>query len=202
MESIQAVIFDLGRVLVDVNVRRLQAFFLEQTGVGDTQQALTHIMANPMMAQFNTGQIEPRAFYQGLCAEYGLTLSFEEFAFRWCDIFSSMNGIEDIVEALSKKVKLGLLSNTDPLHWGYVKSHYPMMRYFPSPTLSFEVGVMKPHPAIYAQAAKNAGVTPAECYFADDLAENVDGAAAAGMTTIRFEGVEHFRNELKKTGIL
>jgi FMN phosphatase YigB (HAD superfamily) len=202
MESIQAVIFDLGRVLVDINVRRLQGFFVEQIGSADAEQMLNHIMANPMMAQFNTGQIEPRPFYQNLCAGYGLTLSFEEFTFRWCDIFSPMDGMEDIVAALSQKFKLGLLSNTDPLHWGHVKSHYPMMRYFPRPTLSFEVGVTKPHPAIYAEAVKHAGVKPAECFFVDDLADNVDGAAVAGMTAIRFEGVEHFRNELKKTRLL
>lgn len=201
MKSIQAVIFDLGRVLVDINVRRLEAFFLEQTGAGDAPAALSHIMANPMMTQFNTGQIEPRAFYQNLCADYGLTLTFEEFTFRWCDIFSPIDGMEDILAALSQKVKLGLLSNTDPLHWGYVKSHYPMMRYFPSPTLSFQVGVVKPHPAIYAEAAKRAGVTPAECLFVDDLADNIEGARAAGMAAIQFQGVAQFYGELTKAGL-
>jgi putative hydrolase of the HAD superfamily len=201
MKLIKAVIFDLGRVLVDVNVRRLQQFFIEQTGSDDVQQAMRHVMANPVMAQFNTGQIEPRAFYQSLCIDYRLNLSFEEFTLRWCDIFEPVKGMEGVVETLSKQVTLGLLSNTDPLHWGHVRSHYPIMRYFLRPTLSFEIGVMKPHPEIYAAAAKHVAVMPSECYFVDDLAENVRGARAVGMRALQFEGVDRLCEELKKAGL-
>jgi HAD superfamily hydrolase (TIGR01509 family) len=202
MKLIKAVIFDLGRVLVDVDIRRLEAFFCKQVGTQTAWQTLPRIMADPIMAQYSTGQIRSQSFYQNLCADYGLALPYEEFVFRWCDIFSPIEGMAELVAALSKKVGLGLLSDIDPLHWEYIQSHYPLMRYFPRPTLSFEVGVMKPHRAIYAAAAKHAGAEPAECLFIDDLAGNVDGAKAAGMRAIQFEGVGELRKELEKTGLL
>jgi HAD superfamily hydrolase (TIGR01509 family) len=199
MGLIKTVIFDLGRVLVNVHVGRLTEFFCKEAGV---QDALPRIMADPLMSQYSTGKIDSRQFHRALCSQYGLDLPFDEFVLRWCDIFSPMDGIEPIVDALSRKVKLGLLSDTDPLHWEYIKSHYPLMRYFPNPTLSFEAGVMKPHPAIYAAAAKHVETLPAECLFVDDLEKNIQGARLAGMTAIRFEGVEHFRNGLEETGLL
>jgi putative hydrolase of the HAD superfamily len=202
MEPIQAVIFDLGRVLVNVDVERLMEFFCKEAGRRDAFRMLPRIMADPLMAQYSTGQIDSRRFHRVLCGQYGLTLSFDEFALRWCDIFSPMEGMEDIVAALSQKVKLGLLSDTDPLHWEHIKSHYPMMRYFPRPTLSFQVGVTKPNPSIYVEAAKHAGVTPVECFFVDDLADNVRGARAAGMTAIQFQGVGRLCEELTKIGLL
>jgi glucose-1-phosphatase len=202
MKPIKAVIFDLGRVLVDVNVQRFRAFFPEETDMDDLQQALSRIMAAPVMAQFNTGCLRPQVFYQRLCEDCNLHLSFDEFVFRWCDIFEPIGEMEGVVEALSQKVKLGLLSNTDQLHWEYIQSHYPLMRYFPRPTLSFEVGVMKPHPAIYVQAAKNVETALTECLFIDDLTEYVDGAAAAGMKAIQFEGAGQLVRELKQSGLL
>jgi len=202
MGSIQAVIFDLGRVLVNVHVRRLMDFFCKEAGGGDAFQMLPRIMADPLMTQYSTGQIDSRRFHQALCDQYGLKLSFDDFALRWCDIFSPMDGMEEIVAALSDKFKLGLLSDTDPLHWEYIQSHFPLVRYFIRPTLSFEVGTTKPNREIYLAAAKNTGARPENCLFIDDLEENVNGAKAAGMQAIRFEGVEQFSMDLRKFGLL
>lgn len=202
MESIKAVIFDLGRVLVDVNIQRLQRFFLEQTAAHDSQEALGRIMTNPVMAQYSRGQVDSRQFHRTLCSQYDLKLSFEEFAACWCDIFSPMKGMEDIVEALSKKVKLGLLSDTDPLHWEHIQSHYPLMGYFIRPTLSFQVGMTKPAKGIYLAAAKNTGAEPSACLFIDDLADNVNGAVMAGMKAIQFKGAGPLSEELGKVGLL
>lgn len=51
---------------------------------------------------------------------------------------------------------------------------------------SAEEGVRKPDPAIYRRTVDRLGVTPAECLFLDDVAENCATAEAFGMTAIRF----------------
>lgn len=202
MKSVKAVIFDLGRVLVDVNIGRLMKFFCAQIGPENAAQTLPQIMTHPLMAQYSSGKIDSRTFHRVLCDSYGLKLSFEKFAAQWCDIFSPIDGMEDIVESLSKKVKLGLLSDTDPLHWEYIQSHYPMMRHFPRPTLSFEIGMIKPQREIYLAAADNIKTAAAECLFIDDLEDNVRGAKAAGLQAIRFQGVRKLCEVLKKMGLL
>lgn len=192
-QPIAAVIFDLGRVLVNVDTQRLWGFFFQQIKPEDAQHALTRIMADPMMTQYSIGQLDSRTFYRRLCGSYGLSLSFEDFASRWCDIFSPMPGMDNLVKSLSGKVKLGLLSDTDPLHWNYIKANYPLMNYFARPTLSFEIGSMKPSRESYLAAAKNTDSEVSQCLFIDDLQNNVDGAIAAGMQAIRFENTEQLR---------
>lgn len=50
--------------------------------------------------------------------------------------------------------------------------------------LSAELGVRKPHPAVYAALVERLGVDPAAILFVGDrLADDVDGPAAAGMQT-------------------
>lgn len=202
MESIKTVIFDLGRVLVDVHVERLAGFFRRHDATCDIQQTLSRVMTEPVMAQFNTGQLDPQAFYRAMCRRLGQRLSFDEFVLRWCDIFSPMAGMEEVVAALAGTVRLGLLSNTDPLHWHHIQTQYPLIRYFPAVTLSFKVGVLKPHRMIYLKAAHDNESIPAECLFIDDLQENVDAAAMTGMKAIRFVGVHPLRMELNRAGLL
>jgi len=49
---------------------------------------------------------------------------------------------------------LGLLSDTDSLHWQHLRDHYPILSIFPRPILSFQVGTMKPDPEIFRRAAR------------------------------------------------
>lgn len=195
-QTIGAVIFDLGRVLVQVDTQKLWTFFFDHYTADDAQLVLGRIMADPIMMQYSIGRIQTREFYQKLHDDYRLGLSYEEFVFCWCDIFAPMEGMELVVAQLSGKVRLGLLSDTDPLHWDYICRHYPLMQYFPKPTLSFQIGSVKPSRESYLAAASHVGVPPEECLFIDDLQKNVDGAKAAGMMAIRFEGADQLRNNL------
>ncbi|CAL9333811.1 HAD-IA family hydrolase [Streptomyces sp. enrichment culture] len=61
---------------------------------------------------------------------------------------------------------------------------------------SAHVGVAKPDPAIYALAAERAGVPAGRCLFVDDRWENVEAAAALGMTGAHFRGPADLRNAL------
>lgn len=59
------------------------------------------------------------------------------------------------------------------------------------------VGVAKPDRRIYLRAAELAGVPPERCVFVDDRAENVEAAAALGMTGVHFRGVEDLARVLE-----
>ncbi|QEU91887.1 HAD-IA family hydrolase [Streptomyces kanamyceticus] len=51
---------------------------------------------------------------------------------------------------------------------------------------SADLGIVKPDRRIYETAAERAGVAPARCLFVDDRQENVDAAAALGMTGLLY----------------
>ena len=62
--------------------------------------------------------------------------------------------------------------------------------------LSGETGLRKPDPAVYLLAARRLGVAPARCVVVDDLAVNVRGAVAAGMTGVHHVSLERTLQEL------
>jgi FMN phosphatase YigB (HAD superfamily) len=200
--NIEAVIFDLGRVIVDVDIHRLAGFVFSDMSQADVERLITAVMGDELMVRFSTGKVGPREFYDGLIERFGLAIGFEEFKDLWCGVFSPIAGMEEIIRQLNGSYRLGLLSDTDPLHWGYLHSTYPVLSLFERPTLSFEVGVVKPDPAIFLTAAKNVDTPVERCLYIDDLTANVRGAVAVGMTGIAFGGAEKLGAELVEKGVL
>jgi putative hydrolase of the HAD superfamily len=62
---------------------------------------------------------------------------------------------------------------------------------------SWELGVAKPDPRVYAVAAERMGVTAGECFFTDDRAENAEAAARAGMVAHHYRNVAALRQALR-----
>ena len=194
----KAIIFDLGRVLVDLDIDKgIFAFFGADPSKG-MDNAVQEILDNPVFKKFNQGAFGPEEFYQQLKKLFGLKMSFEEFADKWCGIFSVMPGMYELVEKLSKNYKLGLLSDTDPMHWRFLKTNYPITKFFAKPVLSYEVKITKPAVEIFRIAAKSVEAEPENCIYIDDLPKNVAGAESVGMKGIKFISAEQLAGELAK----
>ncbi len=104
--------------------------------------------------------------------------------------------IDFILNELKGKYKIGLLSNigAEPKQLANVNNHL----FFDDKVLSFEVGIIKPDPAIYLLAAKRLDVMPEECIFVDDIAINVNAAESTGMKGIMFKNYNEFLVDLNE----
>ncbi|MHC5119819.1 MAG: HAD family hydrolase [Planctomycetota bacterium] len=200
--NIRAVIFDLGRVLVNMDSAPLKEKLYVNLSPDEIGKPERNFLCNPIMVSFNRGQTAPEEFFRRICERYRLDLDFETFKDLWCDMFWTMDGMEALVDRVSKKATVGLLSDTDPLHWNYIQTTWPWINRIKKPTLSFEVGAMKPDAAIYLAAAENVQTPPPQCLFIDDLQANVDGARAVGMRAIRFENRDSLARDLAISGLL
>lgn len=199
--NITAIIFDLGRVIVDIDISRLTSIVLDDTSKPIAPKTLLQIMSDELMLRFNRGDISPHDFHRALCEKYNLETSFDQFDNLWCSIFSPMPGMDDLIRSLHKKTTLGLLSDTDPLHWRHLHNNYPILKLFKTPTLSFEVGLTKPDPKIFRTAAKNINTPPKNCLFIDDLQPNVTAATATGLNAIQFKSTKNLITQLTKYGL-
>jgi putative hydrolase of the HAD superfamily len=202
MASIEAVIFDLGRVLVAIDNSLLVERLFKGLDTDDLQELGRRTMADPAMVDFNSGRIGPQTFYERMYRNWRWDMPFDEFKQLWCRIFYPMDGMESLIMQLCGKVKLGLLSDTDPLHWNHIRTTWPWIQQFQKPTLSFEVGVMKPDPAIYRIAAQNVNTAAEHCLYIDDLESNVAGARAVGMTAVRFDNVKQLKGVFTQYNLL
>jgi len=195
---IKAVIFDLGRVIVPFDFMRGYARISELTGIpaGDVS---ARIKPTGLVERFESGQIEPRPFVQELSAVLGLKCTYEEFCEIWSSIFLPYTLVPDsLLEAIAKKYRLVLLSNTNAIHFNMLRENYPILRHFHALVLSHEVGAMKPAPLIYQRAVEAAGCRPEECFFTDDIPEYVEGARKYGIDAVQFESAAQIEAELRQ----
>lgn len=203
MAAVQAIIFDLGRVLIDVKFNRES---LEFFGVNpedkDMEKILTAAFNNPLFRDYNMGKISTADFYRAFIKEHHLQMDFEIFKQKWCSVFAPIEGMEALFRQLRVRYPVGLLSDTDPLHWEYCLYHFPFLQLIEKPTLSYEIGALKPMPVCYLKAAEKVGYAPEQCLFIDDRPMNVQGAKKMGMVGIVFQNAGKLKEALRKYDIL
>lgn len=199
---IRTIIFDLGKVIVPFDFQRSYAKLSPLCGL-TREQIPERLRQGDLVQRFESGQIEKTAFVEEFSQALGVQLKYAEFCDIWSSIFLPETLIsEDFVEALRERYRLLLLSNTNAIHFEMVEANYPIMRHFDYKILSYEVGAMKPEPAIYAEAIRHALCRPEEIFFTDDIPQYVEGARHAGIDAVQFESAEQVQRELKARGVV
>jgi len=93
-----------------------------------------------------------------------------------------------LLQALYGRAELALISNFDqPAHVRQTLAETGLGRYFATVTISGELGVRKPDPAIFRPALAASRLPPAEVVYVGDSAEDVAGARAAGIRPVRID---------------
>ena len=198
---ITAITFDLGNVLIRVDHNR----FCRRLG------ALAHVSPQEVFAQvfesglepgYDTGRITSREFYQRVTAHFGVALPYSRFRGLWCDLFDPMDGMTDLVQHLASRFPLFLLSNTNSLHFDYIKERFAvLLQPFRAFILSYEVGSRKPEPGIYQSLIRQAGRPPGEILFIDDKVSFVEAARSQGLTAWQFRSPQELQAELARQGL-
>lgn len=107
----------------------------------------------------------------------------------------------ELIKRLRAQVPVGLLSNaTDRLAEDL--EHHGLHEAFDVVLSSAQLQMAKPDPAIFRHAAHAMGCRPADCFFADDLVENVDGARSIGMRAEVFTSRSQLEAELASLGLM
>lgn len=201
--KIKAIIFDLGRVLLDfdhyIAARKISAF-TDKT----PQEIYVMFFDSTLTAHFEEGRISGREFFLQVKERLNLDIAYDEFVPIWNDIFFLTDKnklVYRIAKSLKEAYKLALLSNINTLHFEYVKKKFPILDAFHNVIASCEAGVIKPNPLIYRLALDRLGVMPEEVFYTDDRIELVDGARKLGIHGFVFQGIEKLKQDLNASGI-
>jgi len=198
---IKTVIFDLGRVIVPFDFKRGYARLSPLCGI-PVAEIPGRIAATKLVERFESGGIAPRDFVNQLSAHLGFETTYDGFREIWSSIFLPETLIpEAMLEGIARRYRLLLLSNTNALHFEMLQANYPLLRHFHRYVLSHEVGAMKPAPLIYQKAIEAAHCLPEECFFTDDIPENVAAARAQGIEAVQFESAAQIERELRSRGV-
>jgi glucose-1-phosphatase len=196
----KAIIFDLGKVLVPFDFK-IGYRALEAACPYRSDEIPRQIAKTGLVQRLEKGLIGPLDFVERLSEALELRLEYADFCRAWSSIFYGQLLADALLESLAARYRLLLLSNTNSIHWEMVRENYPMIRYFHDRILSFEVHFMKPEPEIFQAAVARAGCRAEECFFTDDMADNVEAAKRLGMDAVQFESAAQLEREMARRGI-
>jgi len=196
----KAIVFDLGKVLIPFDFQRGYEA-LAGCCPYPAAEVRQRIKETRLVTPFETGLIEPRDFVSRLSAALDLKIDYEGFRRAWGSIFYGQLIPDEVLESLAARYRLLLLSNTNALHFDLIRENYALVRHFHHCVLSYEVRAMKPDARIYREAIARAGCSAEECFFTDDIAQNVEGARREGIDAVLFESPEQLEREMNARGI-
>lgn len=199
-DSVDLVLFDLGGVLIEIPGVRVM---LELTGIESEQDLWRRWLTCRWVRRFESGGCSETEFAAGLVADWRLELSPAAFLAAFQDWpVGPLPGAADLVAQTRATVATGCFSNTNALHWHGHIAAWPLASLFDYRFLSFELGVLKPDVAAFAQVASLLKVPAERVLFLDDNAMNVAGAAEAGFQAARVAGVDEARQVLADAAVL
>lgn len=195
--AIRAVIWDLGGVLVrtiDHTPRRRW-----ETRLGLEPNGLESIIFDsPVSRQASIGLAEPEAIWDWTAEQLGL--SPEALAQLQTDFWAGDQLDEELVASIAglrPAVKTGMITNAWKSIRPRIEEEWRLAPAFDDIVVSAEVGLAKPHPAIYRLALERLGVDVPETIFIDDFEENVAAARALGIHAIRFRDRDQVLRDLR-----
>lgn len=197
--SLRAVIFDIGRVLVKVDVTR-SVEGLSQGISLSPQELWSAIEKDPRWPDWQEGRISPHDWHLHITKRLGSPIQFDDFRAAWNRSLDPVAlQTDDLFAAIVKKHKVALLSNTDPIHVAYLESTFGFFKYFPAPTRIYSCAVRasKPSPVIFQAALKAVKTPAAQSVFIDDILEYVEAARSLGLHAIQYKTPDQLRSDLK-----
>lgn len=201
MACVDAVIFDLGNVLVFHDNELLYRRLAERAGT--TPATVRCTLAEPdLFSAINRGLLDADGLRRAVCRALGLDLAPDEFTALWCCHFQVNHAVLPLVERLVGRVRLLLLSNTNVVHTAYLRPRLPLLERFDHLLFSHDLGFVKPEEAFYRAALERAGTRPERTAFFDDVPEFVAAARALGIRAHVFRDLATFTRDLAELGLL
>jgi len=198
----KAVIFDLGKVLLDFDYRIAGRKLAAQAHL--PPQALTDLLLQTdLLLNYETGLTSTGEFFQALCKATGYGGNLSDFATCFGDIFTP---IEPMIALHSELRRRGyptyIFSNTNELAVEHVRRTYPFFANFDAHIYSFEHRCMKPGAGLYEVVEKSSNRSGPEILYLDDRLENIEAGAARGWQTILHETFEKTQAQIETLGML
>lgn len=198
----QSVIFDVGRVLFDWDLRYLFAKLIADTA--ELEWFVTHVVTPEWHFQHDAGRPLAEMVAELKVAFPDHAPLIDAYATRFNEtIPDPMPGSLELVERLDNAgVPLFAITNFGHEFWEGFRPTQPIFDRFRDIVVSGTEKLIKPDPAIYHLAIERFGIDPAGALFIDDVAENIAGAESVGIAGHLFKDAAALEAELAARGYL
>lgn len=199
MDTIKAVIFDWGGVLIEDPGPGLMKYCAKSLEISTEEYTKTH---DKFAGDFQKGRVPEEKFWELVCGE--LKVPEPVKSSLWFEAFGSVcvprPEMFELCRCLQRGgYKTAILSNTElPAVEYFRQQEYDM---FDVKVFSCEEGTAKPEQRIYELTLQRLCAKPGEVVFFDDKDEYVAGAEKAGLHGFLFENISLAKDTLARLSV-
>lgn len=201
MTTCNAVVFDLGGVLIDWDPRRVYRKILPTEA--EVEQFLSTVCTLEWDAQQDAGRSLDEGIAE-LVARFPDRIPPIE---AWRDRYSEMalpipDSVALLQELRERGVPLFALSNWGADEFEAIRDDFPFLNFFSGVLISGKVGLVKPDPRFFDLLVREHRLNPATVAFIDDRRPNVVAAQQLGFRSFLFRSAADLREKLTHVGLL
>ncbi|MFT5857995.1 MAG: HAD superfamily hydrolase (TIGR01509 family) [Flavobacteriaceae bacterium] len=195
-KTIEAVIFDFGGVLIDINYQlTIDAF--KSLGIDDFDALYSQASQSDLFNAIETGAISPNEFIEGVLKYLPANKTAADVVSAWnAMILEVPKQSVEVLQSLSKHYRVFLLSNTNAIHLPFALKAWEkgtsvdFLDCFEKVYLSHEIGMRKPDKEIFEYVCNYSMLDPKNTLFIDDSIQHIRGAESLGIQTHHLKGIQ------------
>lgn len=202
-EPLNAVLFDLGAVLIDWNPRYLYR------PIFDGDEAAMERFLNEVVAPEWNHQIDlGKSFAEAVAERSREFPQHAELIALWKEGWPTMlrdvihESVEILAQLRGRGHRLCALTNWSAETFPIARRRFEFLQWFEDIVVSGEVKLAKPDPRIFTLTIERCRLDPSRTLFIDDNPRNVEAGRNAGMHALAFTGPQQLREDLRRLGLL
>ena len=191
--NIKAIIFDMGGVIVDLDIEDCKRAFKEYLGYYRIDELIDPCHQKGIYGDLEEGKISGDEFRRIVLQDSDPGALAENVDKAMWHILTGISPYKvEMLKRLSESYDLYLLSNNNPVCLPRAKAIFenagiPLEKIFRKCFYSFEMKALKPSETFYKAVVREIGIPAEQMFFIDDSQKNVDGAIAAGLPAVYYE---------------
>ncbi|MEM6479033.1 MAG: HAD-IA family hydrolase [Pseudomonadota bacterium] len=201
MTVIDAVIFDIGNVLIEWQPEN---YYDRVYGRARREALFAAVDLHEMNLRVDKGEPFKETIYEVADANPAWAKEIRDWHDNWIDL--AQPRIERSIRLLralrAKSIPVFALTNFGVESFAYAQTQFDVLNEFDREYVSGRMRLVKPDAEIYRQVEADCGIAPGALLFTDDRADNIAAAAARGWQTHLFEGPEGWADRLVTEGLL
>lgn len=191
--NIKAIVFDMGGVIVDLDIEDCKRAFKEYLGYYRIDELIDPCHQKGIYGDLEEGKISGDEFRRIVLQDSDPGALAENVDKAMWHILTGISPYKaEMLKRLSESYDLYLLSNNNPVCLPRAKAIFedagiPLEKIFRKCFYSFEMKALKPSETFYKAVVREIGIPAEQMFFIDDSQKNVDGAIAAGLPAVYYE---------------
>jgi len=203
MANIKNIIFDLGGVVINLDIPRTISEF-EKLGIAEFGTIFSQLAQTPLFDQFDKGLISEDDFFNSIKAQFQLEQPISELERAWNAMLLDFpsHRLEHLT-AYKQNYNTFLLSNTNATHVRVFEKNLSethsvanLEPFFHKVYYSCAINLRKPDPEIFELVLQENGLKPEETVFIDDTLIHVQAAQSLGIRALHLPKGGEFKNLL------